>query len=298
MENIQIRGRGFGFWSILLILIGTFFVMLFVTGLLQIWIASSGLSARDCVLLGSAAQGVLAFIVPSLVAARLESDHPLSGMGLAGRQELRWYVGVVLLLLLSMPAMNQIIYWNSEFHFPDSMAALEESLRAWEDQAAAMTDVILQGSSVMTLISGILVVGVLTGFAEESFFRGGLQRIMHRYGVNAHVAIWGAAFIFSAVHFQFFGFVPRLLLGAAFGYIYYWTGSLWCSAFAHALNNSLVVIFAWLQNGGVNADDIESLGVCESGFPWFFTISLIITVVFIWYHKKFFKKWHRRMSAI
>lgn len=290
MENTQIGGKGLGFWSILLIFIGAFLVMLFVTGLLQIGIASSGLSARDSVMLGSAAQGVLAFIVPSLVVARLENDHPLAGMGLTGRQEFRWYGGVVILLLLSMPAMNQIIYWNSEIHFPASMAVLEESLRSWEDRAAKMTDVILQGNSVMTLVSGILVVGVLTGFAEESFFRGGLQRIMHLYGVNAHVAVWVAAFIFSAAHFQFFGFIPRLLLGAAFGYIYYWTGSLWCTAFAHALNNSLVVIFAWLQNRGFISYDIENLGVCEAGFPWFFAISLVITVVFILYHKQFFNR--------
>lgn len=290
MENNQIGGRGLGFWSILLIFTGTFLVMLFVTGLLQIWIASSGLSARDSVLFGSAAQGVLAFIVPSLVIARLENDHPFAGMGLAGRQEFRWYVGVVLLLLLSMPAMNQIIYWNSEIHFPESMAGLEESLRSWEDRAADMTEVILQGNSVMTLISGTLIVGVLTGFAEEAFFRGGLQRIMIRYGVNVNVAIWVAAFIFSAVHFQFFGFIPRLLLGAAFGYIYYWTGSLWCSAFAHALNNSLVVIFAWLQNRGVMSDDIENIGVCEAGFPWSFAISMTITAVFIRYHKNFFNR--------
>ena len=290
MENNHIGGRRLGFWSILLIFSGTFLVMLFVTGLLQIWIASSGLSARDSVLFGSAAQGVLAFIVPSFVVARLENDHPFAGMGLAGRQEFRWYVGIVVLLLLSMPAMNQIIYWNSEIHFPESMGALEESLRSWEERAADMTDLILQGNSVMTLISGILVVGVLTGFAEEAFFRGGLQRIMIRYGVNANVAIWVAAFIFSAVHFQFFGFIPRLLLGAAFGYIYYWTGSLWCSAFAHALNNSLVVIFAWLQNSGVMSDNIENLGVCEAGFPWFFAISLIITAVFIRYHKNFFNR--------
>ena len=289
-ENYLMERKGIKLWSVLLVFIGTFLVMLFVTGMLQTWVATSGLSALAGILVGSAIQGIMAFMIPSLVAARMESNRPFVRLGLAGKQEFRWYAGVVILLLLSMPAMNQIIYWNSEIHFPDSMSALESALRSWEDRAAAMTDVILEGNSAMMLISGVLVVGVLTGFAEEAFFRGGLQRIFCGHGVNAHVAIWVTAFIFSAVHFQFFGFIPRLLLGAAFGYIFLWTGSLWCAAFAHALNNSLVVISAWLQNSGLLSTDIEGIGVSGTGFPLFFAVSLFLTVVFIRYHKKFFNK--------
>ena len=154
MENYLMERKGIKLWSVLLVFIGTFLVMLFVTGILQTWVATYGLSARAGILVGSAIQSVMAFMIPSLVAARMESNRPFVRLGLAGKQELRWYAGVVILLLLSMPAMNQIIYWNSEIHFPDSMSALESALRSWEERAAAMTDVILEGNSAMMLISG------------------------------------------------------------------------------------------------------------------------------------------------
>ena len=84
-----------------------------------------------------------------------------------------------------MPAMNQIIYWNSEIHFSRIPCSSSERVALWEDRAAAMTDVILEGNSAMMLISGVLVVGGLPVSPEEAFFRGGLQRIFCGHGVNA-----------------------------------------------------------------------------------------------------------------
>lgn len=99
--------------------------------------------------------------------------------------------------------------------------------------------------------------------------------------VNHHIAIWTTAAIFSAVHFQFFGFWPRLILGALFGYLYYSSGSLWVNSFAHAFNNWVVVISAWLVNRGLIADDIELLGV-KGPVAWLWLAgSLIATLVFI-----------------
>ena len=79
----------------------------------------------------------------------------------------------------------------------------------------------------------------LTGIGEEMLFRGTIQRIFSEGKVNTHIAVWCSAFIFSALHFQLFGFIPRMLLGAFFGYLYVWSGSLWLPILAHALNNSL-----------------------------------------------------------
>ncbi len=77
------------------------------------------------------------------------------------------------------------------------------------------------------------------------FFRGALQRIMATGGVSAHAAIWIAAFVFSAFHMQFFGFLPRLLIGAFFGYLLWWSGSLWLPVCAHALNNTMALVLEW-----------------------------------------------------
>ncbi len=157
-----------------------------------------------------------------------------------------------------------------------------------------MTDVILEGNSAMMLISGVLACGRSAyRFRGRSIFSRWSSTHLCGHGVNAHVAIWVTAFIYSARFISSTGFIPRgCCLGAAFGYIFLWTpGSLWCAAFAHALNNSLVVISpAWLQNSGLPSTDIEGIGSQRDWFPLFFAVSLFLTVVFIRYHKKFFNK--------
>ena len=92
------------------------------------------------------------------------------------------------------------------------------------------------------LIFNILVIALVPALGEEMIFRGWIQRQLMRIINRPHVAIWASAAIFSAIHFQFLGFLPRLLLGVLLGYLYFWTGSLWVSIFAHFLNNGLQVI--------------------------------------------------------
>lgn len=105
--------------------------------------------------------------------------------------------------------------------------------------------VLMAKPSVGTLVVNILLIGVAAGFSEELLFRGCFQRLLTTGGVNRHVAVWLVAIVFSAMHFQFFGFVPRLLLGAYFGYLLLWTGNLWLPITAHILNNTMYVIVAW-----------------------------------------------------
>lgn len=129
----------------------------------------------------------------------------------------------------------------------------------------------------------ILVIALLPAIAEELLFRGAVQRSFNRMFNNPHVAIWLAAFIFSAIHVQFFGFFPRMLLGAAFGYIYLWTGSIWYAMFAHFLNNAAAVCQAWYDQ--VHHIPLEQADN-SSNFPWYgYVISLILTIFLFKYLK-------------
>jgi hypothetical protein len=93
-----------------------------------------------------------------------------------------------------------------------------------------------------------------------------------------HSAIWITAFIFSTMHFQFYGFIPRLLLGAFFGYLAFWSRSLWLPIFAHTLNNSMVVISTWLIKQNTNAIDVNKIGAnFSNGNYLLITISIIAT---------------------
>lgn len=232
-------------------------------------------------------QNLFAWIVPALLTWKIcFKESPLPAIGATHAPGWKMIGIAVLIYFLGIPALNQIIYWNQEIHFPESLSSFEEWSRQLEDLAEKQTEALLNTTAIFPTIINILVIGVLTGIGEEFFFRGALQRMLVACKVNPHVAIWIAAFIFSAIHFQFFGFVPRLLLGAFFGYLYWWSGNIWVNSFAHALNNSLVIISTWLINKGFLSENFDMAGVTENGFPVMFIISIAaVTVTITVLHK-------------
>lgn len=268
---------------------GIFFLMFICVSIVAQVITDVIPDKRTAILCGSTLQAVFAFMVPSYIIARIESRYAFAQLSLNKAPTLKSLSGVIIGFMVAMPAYNVIIDWNANMHFPESMSALESAMRHAEDAAAAMSETILADSSILGLITGILVVGIITGIGEELFFRAGLQRLLGER-MSKHVAIWTAAIIFSIMHFQFFGFVPRMLLGAYFGYLYVWTGTIWVPIFAHAFNNSLVVVMSWLQARGVEVTEIEQIGINGDGWPWLAMVSVVLTILFFYYRNIFFKQ--------
>lgn len=206
-------------------------------------------------------QDLAVFILPVVLTVIIASTTPWRYICIDTAPSVKMTALTTVSAIVSIPAMNRLVAWNESIHLPASWSGLESVLRDSENAAQAMVQQIMGGSTVWDLIAAILIVGVLTGIAEELFFRGALQRLLQSKFGNKHLAIWSAAFIFSAVHLQFFGFFPRLLMGAYFGYLVVWSGSLRLSMFAHALNNSLVVLNFWLLNRNLNfGTDLNHLG--------------------------------------
>src|SRR5690606_6262686 len=96
-----------------------------------------------------------------------------------------------------------------------------------EDELAMMTKDISKIYNIPDFIFTFFVISIVAGLSEEIVFRGILQTKLWQWFGNVHVAIWVSAFLFSAIHMQFFGFVPRMLLGALFGYLFYFSGNIW-----------------------------------------------------------------------
>lgn len=259
------------------VLILSFLVMLIAVQLITS-LAGESVVSRNLMLLSSALQNLLCFILPAWLTAFLCTRSVSDYLGLGDSMHWRQLVGIVLVMAFMTPSMNALVEWNERLHLPDSMHMLEQTMRLMEESAAALTDTLLSDASVWGLVSGILFIGILTGLGEEAFFRGGIQKALCSSGMNHHLAIWITAFVFSAIHLQFFGFFPRLLLGALFGYMYWSSRSLWVSASAHALNNSIVVVFAWLEARGVVNMDFNSIGASSL---WTVIGSLCLTVGFI-----------------
>ena len=275
----------------LVVLFTLFFFCLLIAGGIGASIDMvDGLSTRTTLLLSAIAQCIVAFCIPAWFTARFTAGNAGKFLGLRQYPGIKPFIGVVAVYILALPAMNQIIQWNEHISFPEWASDVETTLRKLEEANRNVAESMMQMSTIWELIATICVIGLLTGFSEELFFRGALQNIFTRGSLRPIVAVWFTAFIFSVMHFQFFGFVPRVLMGAFFGYLFLWSGSLWPSIFAHALNNSIVVISMWLSEGE-SQSCIDSIGVASSGsWPLAAIASVVATGLFLWRFRNYFFK--------
>ncbi len=225
-------------------------------------------------------QDILAFILPAVVAMAIIYRRPLHVMGLDRAPSWLAIAIVIVFYIISLPAMNWLVEMNKAMSLPSWMAGIEQAMRTAEDSAAEVTRQMLNINSVGQLILCVLVVGVMAGLSEEMLFRGAMLRTMQDSRLGNHAVVWITAILFSAFHMQFYGFVPRMLLGVWLGYLFVWTGSLWVPIIAHTLNNSTVVLMSYLSNKGVIPEGFgDNLGLPAAGsFPWLATCSLIASL--------------------
>ena len=192
---------------------------------------------------------------------------------------------VVMLTMAFMVGNSVFIEWNEGIEFPDGFHQIAVQ---YEELAKRMTEFLTAFDSFGYFMVALLVVAVLPAMGEEFLFRGLVQRYFLRSLSNPHMAIWVAAVLFSAFHMQFFGFVPRMLLGALFGYLYYYSGSLWYSVLAHFINNGLTLVMLYLYQQHVTDLDLED----SESVPVY--ISLIFLVLgfalFVLFYRQFTSK--------
>lgn len=164
---------------------------------------------------------------------------------------------IFLIVLAFVIAISPITQWNMNLEFPESFRNLNDWLRTQENRAAELTALITNFKSFGDFLLAFLVIAVFAAVGEEFVFRGLIQNELLRGCKNIHVAIWLSAILFSAFHLQFFGFLPRMLLGVLFGYLYYWSGNLWIPIIAHFLNNGVIVTMFYLRSLGTSNITLE-----------------------------------------
>lgn len=216
------------------------------------------------------------FVVPALVYFKI-ANQKLNAPQLFKPVTLS-SLGIVLLIGLSaLPLIGFIGELNAQMQLPESLLWLEEILQSMEQTATKAVMAMLRVNDVSLLITNLFIVAVLPAVGEELFFRGALQKGLINSKVNKHIAIWLTAAIFSFIHMQFYGFLPRLLLGALFGYLVVWSGSLWYSIWAHFVNNAAGVTIMYLIENKHLGADIETFGANQG--DWFYVLISSLVVV-------------------
>ena len=226
-------------------------------------------------------QDLLAFIVPAIVAMAIFYRRPFHAMGLDHAPGWLSLVVIILLYIVSLPAMNWLVSFNEAMSLPSWMGGLESWMREAEDAAAEATQRILDINSAGMLAASVFVVGFMAGLSEEMLFRGAMLRTMQDSRLGTHAVVWIVAILFSAFHMQFYGFIPRMVLGLWLGYLFVWTRNLWVPIIAHTLNNSTVVVFSYLTNKGLVPEGFaDNIGIpAEGALPWLAIVSFIASII-------------------
>lgn len=213
------------------------------------------------------------FMFPAIAIALFTSAQPIKYLGL--NQTTGTFIAYsIVLLLVFIPGINFIASLNAQIPLPSWMIEMEQN-------AAILTKKMLVTDNFSTMALNFFVVAIMPALAEELFFRGLLQKYLVKWTGKTFWGVLLAATVFSAIHMQFQGFVPRLLLGMVFGYLYVWSGSIWAPIAAHLANNGLAVVAYFLIGREVIPSNLDTFGnasdMWQAG-----VMSLLLTAIMLW----------------
>ena len=185
---------------------------------------------------------ILIFILPAIFTAYLCSKRPTEFLYIKRNINIKIIILSIVMLFLISPIISITSDLCSKIQLLEHIPALAEFVEKTDYRAAKLTEKILSEKGVIPSISTFFIVCLMAGISEELLFRGAIFQIVSKKIKNPHIAIWLVALIFSIIHFQFSGFVPRLFLGAFLGYLLFWTRNVWVPVIVHFFNNTKIVI--------------------------------------------------------
>ena len=271
-----------------------FLIILLISGMVGVAISAAFMFAGDTGMkIAQGLSSIMMFVVPPIVYYYItREERQMHALGFrTGSQP--WYLFIlagIVLMFVSLPITNQLTTWNEAMNFGSAFEKFEELLKQMEEMAAATTEKMLNVDTFGGMLLNLLIIALIPAVGEELTFRGVLQQGLTRK-INPHVAIILSAAIFSFIHFQFYGFLPRMFLGILLGYMFYITGSLWTSITMHFVNNGTAVVVYYLNHKGIINVDAEHFGETQS--IWLLLASVVVTaglIAWSWWKAKQTKK--------
>lgn len=219
------------------------------------------------------------FLIPTLLFAYFSDPKPLNYLGLKSPQKNIFWILAIAAMFVAIPAVEYIGFLNQKMNFGSGM---QHWMKGMEEEATKQIQFMLSKHTISELILNLIFISLFAGIGEELFFRGILQRLIIRAFKNPWMGIVVTAAIFSAFHFQFFGFFPRFLLGIVLGAIYWYSGSLWTSILAHFFYDGFIIVLTYLKPSMITETDQSSMN-----FSFVVVlISIVLTIFTIWQLKK------------
>ena len=239
-------------------------------------------------------QTIALFLLPSLILAYLSAQTPWNWLLLDKKVDWKVLLWAIAIMLVAIPAINLLSHINQQMVLPSWLSGVEEWMKTKEAEAEWLTKQFMSVTTVSGLLINLFLMAVLPALSEEITFRGVLQRLLSPKNsslnsqlstLNSHLSIWITAIIFSAIHMQFYGFVPRMLMGALFGYMLVWTGCLWVPMLMHFINNGMAVLLYFMATkANWDMDKVDAIGTGNT--LWLGIVSIVLTAVGIYMFRR------------
>lgn len=237
---------------------------------------------------------LLLFVFPPLIYACLVNEKPIASLEF-NKTKAYWFLLGLAMMYAIMPLNTVFSEWNADLKLPESMKALEEMMKSLQEAAQETTEKMVNVNNIGGLIINLIMIAGLAALGEELLFRSLLQTSLIKICKNAHIGIFIASAVFSFIHFEFYGFLPRLVLGLLLGYMFYFSKSIWVPMLMHFANNGTIVVLYFLNNKGITNIDIETFG--KTSIP-VLIISIIVMIALFYFSIKCSKKEHEEKNII
>ncbi len=214
------------------------------------------------------------FVFPPLFYSLLVNKFPLTSLGFNKAHQPEILIFGVLTMFIGLPLIHFLGELNQQMHLPEFMAGLEQWMIDKEEQAALLSEQFLEVTTVSGLLFNLFMIAIIPAIGEELLFRGAMQPLLIRLFKNVHLGIFIASLLFSLMHLQFYGLLPRVALGLFMGYYFYYSKSLWVPILMHFVNNGTAVIVYYLNHNGHIQIEMERFGAVES--HWLVVLSLML----------------------
>lgn len=218
------------------------------------------------------------FVFPPIAYAFLVKEKPINALGLKKSKTLWILIGIAMIFAI-MPFNSVIAEWNASLTLPESMSKIESLMKQMQEAATEIIEKFVSVDTIGGLILNLFMIAGLAALGEELLFRSIIQTSLIKICKNAHIGILIASAIFSFIHFEFYGFFPRLILGMLLGYMFYFSGSIWISMLMHFLNNGTVVFIYFLNNKGITNIDVDTFG--QTSIPVLIVSIVVMIVLFL-----------------
>jgi uncharacterized protein len=225
-------------------------------------------------------QFVSLFLIPSFLCAWFFSMDSKKYLGLKKPSKMGYFLVAAGVLLLSLPLVIFLGELNRNVQLPSGIA---NWMKEQEDEAAKTIKALLSKHTIKDLILNLICIAGLAAVGEELLFRGVAQRLLIKLCKSPWAGIIISAFLFSAMHVQFYGFLPRFVLGILLGAIYWYSGSLWTAILAHFVYDAVLIILVYFNPASLNDENTLKLSNIALGAA--ISAALVVFLV-IWMKKK------------